>query len=267
MIPQGIDPTKERTFTKQYKGVVDSYAELGIECSSKTQMNRKQSAINAQNSGVSKESCDRVGHWSNTSRTGAYTNDCIPWEAVRALAGFSPTNLLHTNPRESVIPPEELQLLIFPQLEQSFQQIDDFVIAKNETELAGRSWLRLLKWMRIVILQDAAILMHREDYANHVLLEHDIFQSDLFIDFKRELQEKMESSTPAAVTLLERAMPALGETLSTLTKEIKKIPKEITDLKNDLRNHIDFLKSDIQVYCTVHCMYAVHDVLNSSCIL
>jgi hypothetical protein len=53
------------------------------------------------------------------------------------------------------------------------------------TEIAAQGFLKLLKFMRIVICQDAAMLI--DQYNGFVVYKHPIFKSNLFISFKSKL--------------------------------------------------------------------------------
>ncbi len=61
---------------------------------------------------------DKNGHWATRSRSGAYTNNVIPWESVRVLAGFPPESKRVFLERALLDPPEELANQIFPLVDQ-----------------------------------------------------------------------------------------------------------------------------------------------------
>jgi hypothetical protein len=64
---------------------------------------------------------------------------------------------------------DELEALIFPQLEQSRQEIKD---ANQATEVAGINFLNLIEYMRKVIIQDVALLIVRDEFKDLPLFQH-----------------------------------------------------------------------------------------------
>jgi len=67
-------------------------------------------------------------------------------------------------------PPEILQVMVFPKLEESYELMKQSVTEMRKTEISGHSFLSLLKHLRVFILQDAAILLQTEDYKSRWLL-------------------------------------------------------------------------------------------------
>ena len=51
------------------------------------------------------------------------------------------------------------------------------MLQANATEIAGTSFVALLDYMRVVILQDAALMLNDPAYSSHPIFEHQIFQS------------------------------------------------------------------------------------------
>ena len=93
------------------------------------------------------------------NRTGAYSHNVVAWEAVRVLAGAPLEPKRYYLARGRLEPPEELQTLIFPLLENSLEQMNSSIQeAGRDSEIAGKSFMKLLKHLRVVILQDAVFL-------------------------------------------------------------------------------------------------------------
>eukprot|EP00474_Spongospora_subterranea_P007594 CRZ08052.1 hypothetical protein [Spongospora subterranea] len=211
VLPNGIHSDKPMTYTKQYEAIKAAQASLGLAITTKTQMGRKGGASMAENLGASEASVDKNGHWQVRSRGGAYTNNVIPWECVRVLAGFSADPKQYYLPRALLDPPEHLRKLVFPGLEASQQQVASLLSSGvRKTEIAGQSFLSLLDHMRTVILQDSAILIADEDHSSHAIWQHPIFSSEAFTTFAAELSGKISSTvTPSTIEVL-RALPAVG---------------------------------------------------------
>ena len=97
----------------------------------KTQAGRKLGGSQAENNGANADQCNKLGNYQMNSRTACYTQDVVAWEAVRTLAGSEPGPKKYYLKRALLTPPESLQQLIFPKLEQS---ISDML---NQEEIAG----------------------------------------------------------------------------------------------------------------------------------
>ncbi len=83
--------------------------------------------------------------------------DALPMEALRAAAGFSKDSGKYWLPRSTVMPDEKLQSLVFPWLETSQQER---LNSGNQQCIAGAQFLKLMGWLRVVFLQDAAIFFN-----------------------------------------------------------------------------------------------------------
>ena len=130
---------------------------LDIHVSAKTHIGRSSGARDAEHNGASLLAIQRHGGWGVTALTGAYLAKSLPLEALRTLAGFPPRSGSYYLPRASATPPEELQRTIFPFLEKSKEQLSS-CSKKYGSEIAGKSFMELMLYLRIVILQDVAVL-------------------------------------------------------------------------------------------------------------
>ena len=90
----------------------------------------------AENNGANAAQCDKLGGYAANSRTAAYTQHVVPWEAVRSLAGFEVTPNTYYISRALIVPDEELQKMIFPKLENSY-----FELVNTKDEIAGFIYL------------------------------------------------------------------------------------------------------------------------------
>ena len=90
--------------------------------------------------------------------------------------------------RECLIPPEELQRMIFPRLKETEAMNN----AKPERgqDIAVRCFMTLLWWLRVVLLQDAIFL--RQKYPTLSIWRKPIFNNALFENFTRELLHEAE---------------------------------------------------------------------------
>jgi hypothetical protein len=167
-VDRGLGKTAMQ-YPAQYAKLKKTHGILGIQTSVKTQTGRKTGA-RAEELGASEESVNKQGHWSTNSRNGSYANTVISWEYARVAAGFDVERKRVWYPREQDLPGcDELEALIFPQLEQSRQEIKD---VNQATEVAGINFLNLIEYMRKVIIQDVALLIDMDEFKDLPLFQH-----------------------------------------------------------------------------------------------
>lgn len=140
--------------------------------------------------------------------SGSYLEKTLPLEAIRALAGFVPPQkgTLYW-PRNSLTPPESLQKKIFSWIENGERQIKELIEEKIEkTEFSGIGFLKLLKYLRVVILQDAVVYLNHPMYSKLALWNNPIFKSEEFLLFKSNLEVFLEEQNVPRNIQLERVM-------------------------------------------------------------
>ncbi len=100
------------------------------------------------------------------------------------MAGFPPDDpTVYYLPRASLAPPDELIQQIFPALDEWKIQHKEGNNCQKNYALDGN--LRLLSWLRIVILQDAAVMI--DNYQPNVVFKHTFFSSQEFMSYKHAL--------------------------------------------------------------------------------
>ena len=101
----------------------------------------------------------------------------------KALAGFEADGTDYFLERDLLNPPEELCKQIFPNLEHAETQIKNSLSAnkddktqdkKNLTEWAGLGFVSLIRYMRTVILQDAAIILQDKTKYHHFIFNNEV---------------------------------------------------------------------------------------------
>jgi hypothetical protein len=234
-----LDSLTGMLYPDQYNKIRAAHVKLGIQTSVKTQTGRKTGA-RAEELGASADSVDKQGKWATKSRDGAYANTIIAWEFARVAAGFEPERKRVWYAREQDLPGhDELEALIFPQLEQSRQQIKD---ANQTTEVAGKSFLDLIEYMRKVILQDVSILMEMDEFKNLALFQdevfnvainyHQIFQSERFKTYAKALRDRIAETPAPESVLIGQAMPLVNESLNGMRTDIRNSTTDVLQMKD-----------------------------------
>ncbi|RHY90846.1 hypothetical protein DYB35_003786 [Aphanomyces astaci] len=135
-------------------------------------------------------------------------------------------------PRDLIKPPDDVLNQVFPSLEESSLSM----VRAAQTEIAGTSFVSLLKYMRTVLLQDVAVLMTMEAYKDHPMFSHGVFQDQRFIDFKTRLADKISRTPTPESLLLHQDMPLLAENIQDMRNESVLIHRELTAMNSRLDN-------------------------------
>ncbi|CAD6919726.1 unnamed protein product, partial [Tilletia caries] len=120
------------------------------------------------------------------------------------MAGFS----IHPGgfflPRGTTTPSKSLQQQIFPGVDDILLQVET---GKLERDLAAQGFLRLLQYLRVVLIQDAVVL--RQSQPHMRFLAHPVFSSAEFGAFANEMKPALETpEKPISVAIVE-ALPEL----------------------------------------------------------
>ncbi len=141
----------------------------------------------------------------------------LPLKFLRRTAGFSSSGGAYFLPRASHNPPARLQLQIWPWIEtweERFRQRaahrDWQAGGLDQTDVAGHGFLALLRHLRVVLLQDLAVLQPL--YPRLALFTQPVFQDPEWAAFASSVQLSQKAEEPQSL-LLQRAMPELTNVL------------------------------------------------------
>lgn len=215
---------------------------LKVETNSKkkTHAGRRAGAQHAQLAGADIAEISQQGGW-NRDRVVTHYMSNVPHVVPYKLAGFRRDGEDLWLARNTLIPPVELQRMVFPFIEDVFLGVEDWRrwienIMFDRDNSYGRPQGtkheypdRMIPAMRIliifahlrkVVLQDMAILITlREDpqcyYDEHrIFVRSPVFKSTLFKDFCKDLKETMDKTVSPLADSLAANAPAISEQLN-----------------------------------------------------
>jgi hypothetical protein len=201
LIPGRSGPSTEITYQTHLNGIRDCFSALGISAKAKTHVGRGSGARMAELGGADEADIRRLGRWNAQALAGCYLS-ALPRAAIRTMAGFPPEAGQYYLKRANTEPCELLQRQIFPWIEEYLNGVVEY-----EKTLAVQGYLRLLKFLRIVVLQDAAVLI--EKFPDDLLFKLPIFHSVQFLAFKQQVIRQMDLCDPIELRL-QNAMPDLS---------------------------------------------------------
>jgi hypothetical protein len=147
------------------------------------------------------------------------------------MAGHSKKKGLFFIARSGVDPPEGLQKMIFPFLEGAEAQIKGS--AQAHPTAAG--FLRMLREMRQIILQDAAEMLLGG--RQHAVFSTPVFKSPLFPPFMEQVRRAASAESPLE-GLVDRAMPVVAAKLQSLQNGIGQDFRGVLERQHELKQMV-----------------------------
>jgi hypothetical protein len=179
---------------------------------------------------VRPELIKKLGNWGADEQDKGYSSN-MPPQPLRVKAGFDARQGLHYNPRTTHDPPNELVQMIFPFIEAAELEVSAYESNNGVTsddpdycakeKVTAKAFLSLLKRLRIVILQDAAVLVGKEG-RNHAVLMLPVFQTSLFLEFKESMTAHLEASASSNPrdARLEHVLPGVQDQFQNLDSRV-----------------------------------------------
>ena len=165
---------------------------------------RRQSVRHAELIGVPETQNRRAGRWSTDAMTGAYLSQ-LPRQFMRSSAGWPQEGKAYSLPRAQELPDEALCSRIWPEVDLWMKRMESFHPDRDDNEvvqldLAGTGFLRLLRALRVILLQDSVIL--RKQFPLHPLWKDSLFNCPEYLRFaKRAERSAANAVTPAELTM------------------------------------------------------------------
>jgi hypothetical protein len=189
---------------------------VGIHAKEKTHSARKQSVRHSELRGVSEAQIRRAGRWNTDAMTGVYLS-YLPREFMRSIAGFPQRGNAYFLPRAQEMPDEALCTRIWPETDVWLERMEAYHPDRADNEvvrldLAGSGFLRLLRVLRVILLQDSVLL--RQQFPLHPLWKDPLFSCEAY----RRFAARVESSLVNAVTPEELTMQKYWPTQEAVAK-------------------------------------------------
>jgi hypothetical protein len=166
----------------------------------------------------SQEDLRILGNWDPSTQDKYYSKQ-MPMKIIKSRAGFVKADHYHFNPRTAVMPPANLQKMIFPWIEEAKDQLlQKDPLGQRRTALA---FLSLMEQLRVVILQDAAVLMDDQNRFSHQLfVQLDVFSSVAFQNFRREMRDSLPNLVDPSSASVSAVLPGVKERLDRIGHDL-----------------------------------------------
>lgn len=203
---RGRDRKKAITYHTQRASYLKAFGTLGLAFSKVTHIGRQQGVRQLEAADVDISQTRRHGHWGLDVCEAVYSAP-LAREAMRTFSGHPPKARMYYLQRAELEPPPSLAHRVFSDIESSLQRV---VSGECENPLAARGFLELLRYLRVVLLQDSAFLY---DQLPARVRDQDIFGEE-FQAYRREVLNHATISSDPAEKQLAVAMPLLDQQLT-----------------------------------------------------
>ncbi|KAE8217270.1 hypothetical protein CF319_g8604 [Tilletia indica] len=223
-----------------------AFHDLDIASSKVTHAMRGGGARLAHEAGCSEESIRMHGRWTagGDQLIERYLTG-IAVAPVRALAGFSAEGGDYYLPRTLLEPPASLSDQLWPQATREEANVRERHANGGQTDQAALSFLELIKWLRIVLLQDAALLSTA--YPLLPLWSMPPFSSPAFDQFRRDLTSTIKDTVNPVEVTISQLIPRLGHALTEIRTATSENTNAIKQVAVATSASIDRLQSSLEV--------------------
>jgi hypothetical protein len=209
----GNDRQQELSYSTQLQETWRVFGAIGLSAAKKTHLPRRVGAQDAETHGTSLAQISQAGRWNQSVLCQAYLTH-LPRQFMRVVAGFSGTPGDYFLARAVVDPPTTLQQQLWPWIEEWERRFEARARrlvweqgGLDEDDLAGDGFIKLLRHLRIVLLQDLAVLQPR--FPSLPFFSYAPFKGHEWEEFARAAQVSATDATEPPSLLLQRALPEL----------------------------------------------------------
>jgi hypothetical protein len=241
LIPGMQEETNSLSYETQALWVRHAFAMANIHSSKVTHTMRGAAARMADSQGVTEDQLRRAGHWERgSSMLTAYLSG-LPREFMRVIAGFSGTIGHYHLRRAGVKPPKALKGQLWPWVDSWLERYKACIVSGcsfadgglDSCDLAGKTFLELLDWLRDILLQDAAVLQHR--FPLFPLWRHPIFSHPAWRSFADDVLVAHNTAEEPMNMRIRNVLPDLEETVrSTREAVLSRVDLQSTQVNRTL---------------------------------
>ena len=209
----GHDYQEELSYNTQLQDTWRVFGAVGLATAKKTHLPRRVGAQDAETHGTSLAQISQAGRWNQSVLYQAYLTH-LPRQFMRIVAGFSGTPGDYFLPRALYEPPAALQRQLWPWIEEWEPRFEARARrcqwaqgGLDDDDLAGDGFLKLMRRLRIVLLQDLAVLQPR--FPSLPFFIYAPFHGQEWEGFARTVQASVADIAEPPSLLLQRALPEL----------------------------------------------------------
>ena len=203
-------PKRRLSLYTQAAWIRRAFAAIGIQSQEITHTRRKKGALHAELLGVPESEIRRAGRWGMDVLTSVYLSH-LPRRFMRAIAGWPQEGKGYFLPRAQETPEEALCSRIWPGVDVWMERMEAYDPDRDDNEvvrhdLAGTGFLRLLRVLRVILLQDSVIL--RKQFPLHPLWKDSLFNCPEYLKFAARMEDSLANVVTPAELTMQQILPA-----------------------------------------------------------
>jgi hypothetical protein len=245
----GRDREQELSYPTQLQETWRILGAVGLTSTRKTHLPRYGGAQDAEIHGSSLGQISQAGRWNQSVLCQAYLRH-LPRQFMRIVAGFSASIGDYFLARAQHEPPYELQKQLWPWIEEWEPRFEARACRRSwaeggldEDDLAADGFLKLMRRLRIVLLQDLAVLQPR--YPALPFFSHPPFYGPAWDEFALAVQSDAAVGVEPPSLLLQRALPELSGVLESsraaLLQNSQRLANRLESRLQGIQDSIDAL--------------------------
>jgi hypothetical protein len=209
----GQNREQELSYTTQLREIYKVLGIVGLTTAEKTRLPRCTGAQSAEIHGTSLTQITQEGRWNQSVLYQAYLTH-LPREFMKIVSGFSSSEGDCFLARALFKPPSSLQSKIWPWIEEWEARFDARARHQrweqgglDDDDLAGDGFLKLMRHLRVVLLQDLATLQPR--FPQLAFFQHEPFYGPDWDTYAISVQTAVRETPDSPSLLLQKALPEL----------------------------------------------------------
>jgi hypothetical protein len=164
----------------------------------------------------------RAGKWNDDVMSTTYLSS-LPRSFIRTAAGH-PDKGHYFVDRARIDPPASLVSKVFLLVERDLRRYSD---GSYESSLCGQGFLRLLRYLKTVFLQDSVVL--REQFPDHPNFKQPLFKTAEYRKFAAEVLAACKNPVASYTDQLQQAVPEVVIELRAMRRELGKMAQTLDD--------------------------------------
>jgi hypothetical protein len=247
---KGEDAAKKMAYDTQLEWINRMFSQAKVASLKKTHAGRAQGAKHAELKGVSEGQIRRAGRWNNDALTNCYLTH-LPRKFIRSMAGFNPS--VQGNfylPRAKVLPPQSLEQAVWPFVDEWISWFDSHVDADADNDvdadtddrkdLAAQGFLRLLRELRVILLQDSVIL--KREFPAHPIWMDPVFTRADYLTFAQQVELSLLDMEEPEEIQIRKTLPAIAERLSVIQQSLT---RDYNELRSAMEQRLGKIESQL----------------------
>ena len=188
-----------------------------------------------------------MGNWDPKMQEKAYSTR-LPLNAIRSKGGHLRGSGAYYIERGTVEPSQELLSLFWPWVDEQLQRVLVSLDMSNNDDprWTARAFLKFMKRMKKVIMQDAACMLAKHpERCHHSLFKLPIFRSEQFLAFVELMKHHLDNVRSPVDVTVDQVLPGINQNMAAQVLEIQELRRQSREYQNETRGQLFSIRQDL----------------------